>query len=256
MRVTLLGCGSSPGVPMIGCRCDVCTSENLRNRRTRASVHVEVKGQHLLIDTSPDLRQQALANGITRVDALFYTHAHADHTHGIDEMRSFNYLGNKAIPCFADTETLKELMSRFPYAFLPPVPEYGWFRPSLEPVEMFALKPVQVGPVTVLPLEQLHGRLRSYGFRIGNVAYSPDANALPEETLQALEGIDVWIVDCLRPRSSPTHASLEMAESWIARIKPKRAILTHMSHELEYDALAATLLDGVEPGYDGLVVEC
>lgn len=257
MRVTILGCGSSAGVPMIGCPCAVCTSDNPRNKRSRVSILVEKGGTALLIDASPDLRQQALANNIRQVDALIITHAHADHCHGIDDLRSFNHLKNSVIPIYCGTKTQQELMTRFDYAFKPPIPEFGWFRPALIPhsVEIPSEKSIEIDEnISFLPILQWHGKSISMGVRIGDIAYSTDVNDLPEESLQQLENLDLWIVDCLRYEKAPTHAHLNLTLQWIERLKPKRAILTHMGHELDYDVLCGLLPSHVEPAFDGLQI--
>ena len=253
MRITLLGTGSSSGVPLIGCDCAVCTSPDPKNRRLRVSVFVELGDVSFLIDTSPDLRQQALRANIRKVDAILYTHAHADHTHGIDECRSFNYLSNAQIPIYGDQATIDELSLRFHYVFLPPHPPH-WYRASLVPHMLVPGKQEDILGVTVLPLAQSHGKSQTLGFRIGAFAYVTDTNFLPEETLQALEGVDCLVVDCLSYHPQPSHAHLDLALSWIDRIRPKRAVLTHMNHEFDYETIKAHCPEGVEPGYDGLVI--
>lgn len=256
MRVTVLGCGGSTGVPFIGCDCGVCRSDDPRNKRTRVSVLVEAGGSNLLIDTSPDLRQQALRENIRSLDAVLYTHDHADHLHGIDEMRSFNYLADDSIPVYGDAATLAELKQRFPYAFLPR-PEGIWYRPSLTPRAIpEPLAEFEAAGVKVRPVEQRHGKHRTLGFRIGGFAYSTDCNELPDATLEALQGLEVWLVDCLRPTPSPSHAHLELTLRWIEQVKPKLAVLTHMSHDFDYDSLLNSLPKNVIPAHDGLVLEC
>lgn len=257
MKITLLGCGSSAGVPLIGCACAVCRSPNPRDARTRVSLLVEEAGARVLVDTSPDLRQQALKNGVDAIDAIIFTHDHADHTHGIDDIRSFNFLRGDAIDAYGDARSLATIQSRFAYAFQPPAPHIGWFRPSARahvlagpPYETFS-----IGGLTVQPFEQPHGKHSSLGLRFGAAAYSTDVSALTPEMIAALRGVDTWIVDCLRIEPSPTHAHLALTLEWIEIIKPRRAILTHMGHELGYDALCAQLPGHIEPGYDGLVIE-
>ncbi len=255
MKITMLGCGASAGVPLIGCNCEVCTSKNPKNRRTRPSIFIEDSGTQILIDTSPDLRQQSLASGIRMVDAILYTHDHADHTHGIDDVRSFNFHKGRAIDIYGNSETIDGLMQRFPYAFKPPKPEFGWFRPSLNPHILADYHAFTVGSLKIQPFLQLHGQMETLGFRIGNFAYSVDTNEIPAESLKLLEDIEIWIVDCLKPTPAPTHAHLERTLQWVKWIKPKLAVLTHMSHEMEYDVLSRTLPESVVPGYDGMVME-
>jgi phosphoribosyl 1,2-cyclic phosphate phosphodiesterase len=253
MRVTILGCGGSAGVPLIGCDCAVCCSSNPKNNRTRASILLQDADFALLVDAGPDIRQQSLRENIRHLDAVFFTHAHADHCHGIDELRSFNYLADKPLDCYSDRVTLAELKGRFGYVFLPPVP--GWYRAALTPHELqMQNAPQQIGPWEVVVFRQQHGRVHSLGLRVGNFAYSTDVTDLDEAAFAALTGVDVWVVDCLRTEPAPTHAHLARTLEWIERVKPKRAILTHMSHEFEYESLAGALPAGVEPGYDGLVI--
>ena len=260
MKVTVLGCGSSNGVPLIGCECAVCKSDNPKNKRLRASIVVQHNGKTILIDTTPDLRTQCLREGIGIVDAVIFTHAHADHLHGIDDTRCFNYLRNLPLDIYLDDETLGHIQSRFGYVLLPPKPashpaDFGWYRPCLVPHRITAYEPFEVEGLHVLPLHQKHGGGRSLGLRMGKFAYSTDVNGMDERTLAALEGIDTWIVDCLRYEEAPTHAHLAMTLGWIERIKPKRAYLTHMNHGFDYDAFAAELPEGVFPAYDGLKLE-
>lgn len=254
MKVTILGCGSSGGVPLIGCECPVCTSDNRKNRRSRVSVLVETEGKRILIDTSPDLREQALANGITTVDAIIFTHAHADHINGLDDVRSFNYHGNAPIPVFGDAHTLAEIQKRFDYAFKPPIPEYGWFRPCLIANEIEAGRSFDIAGVHIQPFVQRHGKSEVLGLRIGDFAYSTDTNGILEASEAYLGGLDLWIVDCLQRDPAPTHAHLAMALEWIEKFQPEKAILTHMSHDLEYEALKRELPANVEPAWDGMQI--
>lgn len=257
MKIILLGTGASPGVPIIGCTCRVCTSNNRKNKRSRVSVYLEHEGTSILIDTSPDMRNQFIDNGLRSVDAIIFTHAHADHTHGIDDVRAFNYQNGKPIPAYMDKETEEGIKSRFSYAFLEPIPNYGWFRPCLQPIEI-KINPYEdfkVGSLLVTPFEQIHGKSKSIGLRIGDFAYSTDVNGLPENSLKALKGVKTWVVDCLQYDQAPTHAHLDMALAWIGKIKPERAVLTHMSHVFEYDDLKEKLPPGVEPGFDGMTLD-
>lgn len=254
MRVTILGCGASTGVPVVGCECAVCTSSDPKNSRLRASILIEQEGFRLLVDTSPDLRQQSLANNMSRVDAILFTHAHADHCHGIDDVRNFNFHKNGPVDCYADAETMAEIQERFAYAFQPPVAEYGWFRACLNP-HLVEEGTHRIGPMDVQIFKQRHGRIHSLGLRIGYFAYSTDVNHLSEENFAALDGVKVWIVDCLRRTAAPTHANVDLSLEWITRVRPERAILTHMGHDFDYTAFSAELPRGVEPGFDGLTIE-
>lgn len=256
MRVTVLGCGSSGGVPLIGCDCPVCTSKNPKNTRTRVSLYIETKGQHLLVDTSPDLRQQALRHNIRQVDAVLYTHDHADHTHGIDELRSYNYLSKESLPVYGNKVTLETIQSRFSYVFMEK-PKLVWVRPSViaktlpdEPVHTFS-----IGDVQITAFEQHHGKSKTLGYRIGDFAYSTDTDELPDSAFDILHGVKVWVVDCLRYTASYSHSYLERTLGWIERVHPTRAILTHMGHEIDYDTISSQLPGGVAPAYDGMVIE-
>lgn len=253
MRVTVLGSGTSAGVPMIGCRCAVCTSTDPRNRRRRCAILVEAGRTRLLIDTPPELREQCVDAGVGPIDAVLYTHAHADHVNGIDDLRSFNQLVGRAIDAYADASVLAKIRARFDYAFHPPDPRKGFWRPSLNAIGVDG--PFRVGGLEVVPIEQIHGGGTSFGFRIGPFAYSTDCSELEEPAFAALEGIEVWIVDCLRDRPHVSHAHLERTLGWIARVKPRRALLTHMNHEVDHADWVRRLPDGVEPAFDGLVLE-
>lgn len=253
MRVVLLGSGSSAGVPEVGCTCHVCSERNPKNQRTRASVFVEINGKHILVDSSPDLRQQALREGIARIDAVLYTHDHADHTAGVDDLRAFNVRANAPIPVFGNRATLDILQNRFSYAFLPK-PERAWYRPCLiphvlpdEPVFTFSA----MGEM-ITAFEQVHGQVKTFGYRFGSFAYSTDTDQLPESAFQALEGVDTWMVDCLRYTPSYTHSNLERTLGWIARVRPRVAVLTHMAHDFDYQTLLSELPHGVVPGFDGM----
>ena len=252
MRVTILGCGTSTGVPVIGCDCAVCRSDDPRNRRLRCSVVVDVGDARLLVDTGPDLRAQALRAGLKTVDGVLFTHSHADHLHGIDEVRTFNIHRQGPIPAFADRATLQQLDARFGYTLHGARPMRGWWRPALIP--HLVEGPFEAAGVAITPIPQRHGRGDSLGFRIGDMAYSPDVDALPDASLELLGGLDLWIVDALRDRPHPSHAHLDRTLGWIEALRPRRAVLTHMSHEVDYASWAAKLPVGVVPAHDGLVL--
>lgn len=256
MRITVLGCGWSSGVPIVGCDCPVCTSGKPRNARRRVSVLIEGEdGTRVLVDTSPDLRAQLLDAGISTLDAVIYTHGHADHVHGLDDLRPINYRMKKAIPAYGSAETLAGIRERFGYACRPPDPEAPWIRPSLELKEILAGQPFAVGGLEVVAFVQLHGDMPSLGLRFGRFAYSTDVKELPEAAFAALRGIELWIVDCAGFEPHPTHSHLDETLRWIERAGPKRAVLTHMSHRLDYDQLLAHCPPGVEPAFDGMVLE-
>ena len=256
MKVIVLGSGGSGGVPLVGCACAVCTSANPRNRRTRVSIVVEEGPVRVLIDAAPDLRAQLLASGIKHLDAVILTHAHADHLHGIDDLRAINHHRDAPLDIWADAATLAEARGRFGYAFEPPRTADGiWYAPALVGREIAG--PFAIGSLGVTPFAQIHGgdRLPTLGLRFGRFAYSTDVKTLPEEAFAALSGIDAWVVDCLQERPNVAHSHLAQTLDWIQRVKPKRAYLTHMNHTLEYAALAANLPPGIEPAYDGQVID-
>lgn len=254
MRVRVLGCGTSAGVPQIGCRCEVCRSEDPRNRRLRCSIFVEAAGLRILVDTGPDLRQQCLEAGIAEVDAILYTHAHADHLHGIDDVRQLNNIVGRAIPAYTHAEVFDRIRQRFGYVFEGGRAPFGFWRPELEP------HPVEEGWFRIRDLEigmfrQNHGRGSSFGFRIGDFAYSTDVDALDEAAFDMLRGVRVWVVDALREKPHPSHAHLGRTLGWIHRVAPERAYLTHMNHEVDYRRWFERLPRGVEPAWDGLCIE-
>ena len=253
MKVTILGCGASWGVPAIGPDWGRCDPADPRNRRRRGSLLVETGGRAILIDTSPDLREQLLDAGISRLDAVLLTHAHADHLHGIDDLRMISQLAGHAIPFYASGPALAEAERRFGYAFRPVDPEKPVYRPALAAQEIDG--PFTAVGIPVVPFTQSHGFSNTLGFRIGPVAYSTDVVDLDDDAFAALAGVELWVVDCLRREPHPTHANLAKALGWIERLKPRRAVLTHMDQSLDYRELSAELPDGVEPGRDGLVVE-
>jgi phosphoribosyl 1,2-cyclic phosphate phosphodiesterase len=253
VKVTVLGCGTSSGVPMIGCDCAVCRSPDPRNRRRRCSLLIEALGQTILVDSGPDLRMQLLDAEVQRIDALIYTHAHADHVHGIDDLRALNNAMGCAIPAYAHPSVFERIRARFDYAFQDNRAELGYWRPQLEPHPFDG--PFRIGPVKILPFRQSHGRGESWGLRIGDFGYSTDCDGLDEAAFATLSGIEAWIVDALRDRPHPSHAHLDRALGWIDRVGPARAWLTHMNHEVDYAEWLARLPPGVAPAHDGLAFE-
>ena len=260
LKLTILGCGTSGGVPRVGNHWGACNPANPKNRRRRCSLLVEQAGREgvtaALVDTSPDLRQQLLDSGTAWLDGVLYTHDHADHAHGIDDLRMVSFNGHRRVDVYYDEATGKLLRSRFAYCF--ESPSGSEYPAILEGHEIRAGEKVRIsgagGAIEALPFRQYHGQGETLGFRFGGVAYSPDVSDLPEESLKALEGLDVWIIDALRYTPHPSHLSVEQALSWIARVQPKRAVLTHMHVDLDYETLRRELPDGVEPAYDGMVL--
>lgn len=253
MKVTMLGCGPSTGIPTIGPDWGACDPGDPRNRRRRASILIECRGKTVLIDTSPDMREQLLDAGIGRLDAVIMTHAHADHLHGIDDLRSINRAMQRSIPLYANDKTLKEIEHRFGYALAPIEPGGFFYKPTVAPQRIDG--PLTVEGLPVVPFTQDHGYSTTLGFRIGALGYSTDVTELDDAAFAALAGVELWIVDCLRYEPHPTHSHLAKTLAWIERVKPKRAVLTHMDRPLDYRELAAKLPPGVEAGQDGLVFE-
>lgn len=266
LEVTILGCGSSTGVPRIGGPdgagdWGACDPANPKNRRLRCSVLVRRKSSSgqtgVLVDTSPDMRQQMLAARNARLDAVCITHDHADQTHGFDDLRFIAYGMRKRIDVYSDKAALDSILRKFGYAFQGN--EKGGYPPIVAARELARpFREFEVvgegGPIPVLPFLQSHGSIHSLGFRFGSIAYSSDVNELGEDAFAALKGVDCWIVDCLRHALHPSHANLETALGWIARVKPKRAVLTNMHIDLDYEALKNALPPGVEPAYDGMTI--
>jgi phosphoribosyl 1,2-cyclic phosphate phosphodiesterase len=261
LTFTILGCGSSGGVPRPGTGWGACDPANPKNRRRRCALLVERHGPggvtRVLIDTGPDLREQLLDANADWVDAVLYTHEHADHTHGIDDLRGLYLRARRRLDVYADDATARMLMTRFSYCFVqPPGSDYP---PILTMHGITPGVPLTIdgkgGPITALPFVQDHGDIKSLGFRFGGVAYSSDLHDLPAESVTALAGLDLWIVDALRYIMHPAHFSVADALSWIERLGPKRAILTNMHNDLDFEALRVSLPPGVEPAYDGMRVE-
>jgi phosphoribosyl 1,2-cyclic phosphate phosphodiesterase len=231
-----------------------CDPTNPRNRRRRPSILIQEAGTTILVDTSPDLREQLLDAGVRRLDAVLYTHAHADHLHGIDDLREVNRAMKGPIDVYATRRTLDEIAERFDYVFKPlPEDTRTIWKPWLRPHAVTG--PFAVGPLEVIPFEQDHGYAPSTGFRFGRVAYSTDLVDLPEESLEKLEGLDLWLVGCLLDEPHPTHVHVAKALVWVERLKPKFTLITHMSPWLDYDALSAQLPAHVAPAFDGQVME-
>jgi phosphoribosyl 1,2-cyclic phosphate phosphodiesterase len=251
MKVVILGCATSTGVPIIGCRCPVCTSDNPKNKRTRCSVFVEFKGNNILIDSSTDLRFQALRHDITRLDAVLYTHSHADHTHGIDELRTFNFVNNMVIPCYANQQTITNLKNNFSYIFDGTHSAGG--KPKLE-VNVVENE-FDFEGIKIIPVEINHAEWMILGYRIGNFAYLTDCSGVPFESLEKLRDLDLLIVSALRYREHPAHFNVEQAVEIAKKINPKLAVFTHMGHEIDYDTLLNELPDNIVPAYDGMEVE-
>jgi phosphoribosyl 1,2-cyclic phosphate phosphodiesterase len=261
VAVTILGCGSSTGVPRVGAGWGACDPSQPRNRRRRCSILVEKGGPDgrtsVLVDTSPDLRQQLLDAEVTGLDAVLFTHDHADHTHGIDDLRPLVLYMRRRIPAYADAATAAVLRERFGYCFETP-PGSG-YPPILDERRIVPPHAVIVdgpgGVIEAAPFRMIHGPTEALGFRFGGIAYAPDVSRMPPESIDALRGLDVLILDALRYTPHPTHFSVADALALIADVRPRRAILTNLHSDIDYDTLARDLPDGVVPAYDGMRIE-
>lgn len=261
IEAVILGCGSSGGVPRVGAGWGACDPNEPRNQRRRCSLLVERRSDtgvtRVLVDTSPDLRQQLLDADVDSIDAVFFTHAHADHTHGIDDLRPLSVLHRKRIEVWADSTTSVALRSRFSYCFsTPPASEYP---PILRERRLEPGRPITVegggGPIVATPFAVEHGSISALGFRFGDLAYTPDISGVPRESRRLLEDLEIWIIDALRHTPHPSHFSLAEALLWIAQVQPQAAILTNMHSDLDYNRLLAELPPGIVPAHDGLRIE-
>ncbi len=250
-KITILGSGTSSGVPLLGCQCKTCTSQNPKNMRHRASACIEANGQVFLIDTTPDLKQQVVQNKIYHVDAVLYTHPHADHLHGIDDLRSFNFVMKKSIPCFGNSWTISTIYKRFNYIFNPPQQKGGGV-PSLTLHLM--QKTHNFNGLKIYPLALKHGKLPVLGFRIKDIAYITDCSYIPQNTFRYLKKLEILVLDCLRPREHSTHLNTEQAIELAKKIGAEKTYFTHMGHEIEYEEFARTLPKNMYPAYDGLKI--
>lgn len=256
MRVVILGSGGSTGTPALDVGWGRCDPNNPRNRRTRPSILVEEGDTRILVDTPPDLREQLLAADVRWLSAVVYTHAHADHLHGIDDLRSINRNIGAPLPVYGDPVTLAVLRERFGYAVEPlPARARSFYKPTLEPHDLGDGESFVIGQVPVTAFAQDHGFSTTVGYRFGNVAYTTDVVELSEAAFAILEGIHIWIIGTPVAKPHPTHCHVGRALEWIERVRPHRTVLSHLGNDLDYAALAAELPSGVEPAYDGLSIE-
>lgn len=254
MQLTMLGVGSSAGTPVVGCSCATCVSTDLRNKRSRCSSLITLdSGENILIDTGPDLRSQALRENIKRVDAVLYTHTHADHLHGIDDLRAFCQIQRNQIPLYAKDDAVSHITQKFGYALREPMAAF-WDLPVLRTETVST--PFELFGVSVIPIPVQHGRSQIFGYRIGNMAYMTDVSEIPESSFALLQGLDILLIDCLREAAHPTHINIEQSLAYIGRINAKQSYMIHMTHELEYATLTSKLTSKLQKdvfvGFDGL----
>jgi len=247
----MLGSGTSTGIPVVGCTCPVCNSADPRDRRLRPGLKLDLPGGTIVVDTSPDFRQQAMRFGVERVDAVLYTHSHADHVFGLDDLRIFNFRQRAPIPCYGSPQTMKRLRQIFSYVF--EEGQEGGGKPKLDLVAVE--EPFALCGETVVPIPVWHGEMPVYGYRVGGFAIVTDVNRIPEESFERLAGVDTLVLSALRYTSHSTHFSVEEAIAVAERIGARRTLLTHIAHEIEHARPQVALPAGVEFGYDGCVVD-
>src|SRR5689334_2318765 len=252
MKLTFLGTGTSTGVPTIGCDCETCLSKDLRDKRLRVSILIEHEGKTILVDTSSDFRQQALRANIKFLDAVLITHCHVDHVFGLDDIRPLNFKYG-AMAVYANEPAWKDLRRIFKYIFEPD--HVGGGLPQLIPHKVYHNSPFTVGDIQVTPLEVIHGKLPVMAYRFNDFAYATDLSEIPRATMDALQGLDVLVLDCLRFREHPTHLWVDKALTYVDQLKPRRTFFTHIAHDIKHARDSARLPAGVEFAYDGLVVE-
>ncbi|MBL4602954.1 MAG: MBL fold metallo-hydrolase [Emcibacteraceae bacterium] len=254
MKVTILGSGTSQGVPRVGGKLNngwgVCDPNNPKNRRRRVSIMVEHGDTRIIVDTGPDLREQCLSADITTLNGVLYTHDHADHTHGIDDLRAIAQNMKKEVPVYGNQNTLAVIKNRFEYIFKNRQ-EY----PSICVAHEIDIEPFSIGDLNIQAIELIHGGIITYGYRFDNVCYTTDFNDIPPSSDEYLYDLDLWIVDCLREEPHPTHCHLDQILGYVKKYKPKHTILTHMTADMDYETLKNKLPDHIEPGYDGMVLK-
>ncbi len=253
MKITFLGTGTSDGVPMIGCKCRICRSHNKKNKRLRSSVLITYKDQNYIIDTSSDFRQQMLREQINHIDGVFYTHAHADHTYGIVDLRAMNWImGHKTINCYANKETIDEIYNCFNFIFNPNTQRGG----GLPDIKLHIIdKPMVIDDLTITPIKAYHGKLKILGYRFNNFAYITDASKIEDSSLELIKGVDTLVLNALRYRNHTTHFGAQTALDIVEKLNVKRVYFTHMTHDIEHNKFSRELPKYVNPAYDGLKIE-
>lgn len=255
MKITFLGTGTSSGVPAIGCTCPVCRSKDPRNKRRRASIYIQAAGQHIIIDTPPDFRDQVLTFGVCRVDAVLITHAHADHVFGFDDIRRFNEIQHAVIPVYGAPATMAAMNRFFPYVHQTAPPGFSYPRVNFQEVAA----PFAIGPVRVEPLPVEHAGIETYGYRLEadrrTLGYIPDCHSLSATVARRLHRLDCLILDALRHKPHPAHFTLDQSICELKRLETRRAFITHMTHDLEHAATAQTMPPGIEVPYDGMTID-
>ena len=256
MKVTILGCGGSSGTPAVGLGWGKCDPKNPKNSRLRSSILVENGETQILVDTSPDLRQQLLNTDVKRLDAVLFTHYHADHLHGVDDLRQINREMNAPIDIYADVDTLRIIDLRFGYV-LEPLAENAkmYYKPTLVSHELNDGDVFSIGSIDIQVFVQDHGFCNTLGFRFGPIAYTTDVVELPDHAFDILKGVDTWVIGTLIDHPHPTHAHVDKALDWIERIHPRRGVLSHLGYGFDYDTLNKRLPDHVEPAFDGMILE-
>ena len=256
MRLTLLGTGTSFGVPQIGCRCPTCMSTDPHDRRSRTSALIETRGKRLLIDTPPELRLQLVAAGVDHIDAVLFTHGHADHVHGIDDLRALSVRQATALPAYGSRDTLTELAVKFPYIFDPTfVVPVGTSKPELAAHVLEPGVRISIAGVEVLPLELPHGKQPVLGYRVGAMAYLTEVKSIPDSVVESLVGLDVLVLNALLSHPHPLHLSIPEAVDAARGVGARRTFFTHLTHKFTHPALAAMLPPGIAPPHDGLVID-
>ena len=251
-QLILLGTGTSVGVPMLGCHCDVCCSTNPRNQRTRCGVAVRAPEGTFLIDTPPELRIQLLREQVDRIVASVFTHEHADHIFGLDDLRIFGHYLDQPVPLYCEQAVERQIRQAYHYAFAPPTPNAHFGAVPRFEFRRIDTKPFELAGIDIQPIRLWHGQLPVLGFRIGDVAYCTDVSRIPDESWPLLEGLDVLVLDALREHPHPTHFSVDQALDVIDRVRPRQAYLTHISHKLDHQPTCDALPDGVDLAFDGL----